>query len=185
MKQIQETVETGQEIFEFVVEKMQTENSVHVGTLVSAFARLSGTSLLRSFNIIPDEIEPGTVLLSDQANQEGPQLHGVIINLLEAFGTQLDQSKIVIETPPEFQPVIDLGQTQEQFEHGFTEIVRRNGFDQKEAAFAAAAACAIAIHETRDVVDPHLSFGIAAFGVVEGAKTAPVPLVQNSDNKAE
>ena len=49
MKQIQETVETGQEIIEFVVGKMQTENSVHVGTLVSAFARLSGTSLLRSF----------------------------------------------------------------------------------------------------------------------------------------
>ena len=185
MKEIQETVETGQEIFQFVAEKLQTENGIHVGTLVSTCARLSGTSLLRSFGILTDEIEPGTAILSHEANEEGPKLHGFIVGLLNAFGTELDQNKVVIETPPEFQPVADLGQTQEQFEKGFVELVRRKGFDATEAAYAAAAACAIAISETKDVVDPHITFGIAAFGVVEGVKTAPVPLGTDSEQKGD
>ena len=57
--------------------------------------------------------------------------------------------------------------------------------NEKEAAFAAAAACAIAISETKEVVDPHISFGIAAYGVIEGAKTAPLPLGSKSKPKDE
>jgi hypothetical protein len=185
MKEINETMEAGKEIFVFVAEKLQNEQGAHVGTLVGTFARLSGTSLLRSFEIVPDDIEPGDAILSQEANEEGPKLHGFILGLLNAFGTELDQEKIVINTPKTLKPTVSVNETQAQFEQGFVEIVEQKGFDRQDAAYAAAAACAVAINETKTLVDPHITFGIAAYSVIEGLKTVPLPLGAKYEKKAQ
>ena len=178
MKEMSETIKIGKEIYDYSLETMKTEKGVHVETLVASLARLSGTSLLRSFNILPPDIEPGQVVLSNEANEEGPKLHGAIIGTLQAFGLVLDQEKIVIDTPAQHKPHIDVLETQRLLQAGFYEIANRNECSEEEAAYAAAMATAIAINETKGFIDPHITFGIAAYGVIEGTKTAPLPLTE-------
>jgi hypothetical protein len=178
MKEMRETIQIGKEIYDYALEALKTEKGVHVETLVASLARLSGTSLLRSFNILPPDIQPGQVVLSDKANEEGPKLHGLMMGALQAFGLVLDQEKIVIDTPAQHRPHMDVLETQKALQAGFYEIAMRNACSEEEAAYAAAVATAIAINETKGFIDPHLTFGIAAYGMVEGSKTAPLPLTE-------
>ncbi|MCI0608114.1 MAG: hypothetical protein L0Z71_03500 [Anaerolineae bacterium] len=49
------------------------DGSVHAGTILSAAAWLTGTSLYRAFNP-KDEVPPGTVIKSDELNKEWESL---------------------------------------------------------------------------------------------------------------
>ena len=184
MKEMKEIVQVGQELYEYFSSELQTNEGVHVGTFVATLARLAGTSSLRSFNILPEKAEPGTVLLSNQANEEGPKLHGAIIGSLKMFGgLEIDQEKIVIKTPEMHKPKMEILETHRAYQDDFNRIASENGFDYQDAAFAGAVASAMAVSETRDQVDPYISVGIALYAVIEGLKTVPLPLEKNKEKK--
>jgi hypothetical protein len=54
-------------------------------------------------------------------------------------------------------------------------IKARRGLTTQEAAQTAAVATALLIRHFAQVLDINVAFGIAAYGFVEGSKTAPEP----------
>ena len=119
---IEGLIEVGKEILELVYRELEAEKGVQVGSLVAVPARLAGSSLLRSFGILKGDLEPGTVLLSNQANEKGPELQGFLIWALAGFGIEIDQERVVIETPAEFEPSLGLVETLETFQEEFYRI---------------------------------------------------------------
>jgi hypothetical protein len=164
------------EIYTLLVSKLQKDASVHIGTLVSAAARLAGASLYRSFNFEDDKVPPGTVVLSEEANQEWPKLMNMLLATLKANGMQVDQAKFVMQTPEQHKPNKPILEMQAELQGPFNQILGKNRLDYRQGAYAAANACAIAILKSRLLVDPQITCGLAALGFVEGSKTAPLPL---------
>ena len=78
---------------------------------------------------------------------------------------------------------MEILETHRAFQDDFNRIAAMNGFDYQDAAFAGAVAAAMAISETRDQVDPHITVGIALYAVIEGMKTVPLPLEKNEEKK--
>ena len=66
--------------------------------------------------------------------------------------------------------------TQKKLEPLYATIKARLSLSPQEAAQAAAVATALLIRHCVKVLDPGVAFGIAAYGFVEGSKTAPAPL---------
>ena len=170
------------EIYTLLVSKLQQGTGVHIGTLVSAAARLAGGSLYRSFNFKDNQVPPGTVVLSEEANQEWPKLMGMALATLKANGLEVDQSKFVMKTPKQHAPQKEILEMQADLQQPFYQILSKHGLDYRQGALAAANACAIAILKSRLLVDPQITCGLAALGFVEGSKTAPLPLDSNSTN---
>jgi hypothetical protein len=164
------------ETYTLLVSKLQADASVHIGTLVSAAARLAGASLYRSFNFKDDKVPPGTVVLSEEANQEWPKLMYVLLATLKANGIQVDEAKFVLQTPEQHKPRKEILEMQAELQEPFNKILNKHGLDYHQGAYAAANACAIAILKSRLLVDPQVTCGLAALGFVEGSKTAPLPL---------
>ncbi len=171
------------EIYTWLVSKLQKDASVHIGTLVSAAARLGGASLYRSFNFEDGKVAPGTVVLSEEANQEWPKLMSMLLSTLKANGVQVDPAKFVMQTPEQHKPQKTILELQAELQGSFNQLMIKHGLDYRQGAYAAANACAIAILKSRLLVDPHITCGLAALGFVEGSKTAPVPLDPDVTNR--
>jgi hypothetical protein len=96
--------------------------------------------------------------------------------LLKQFDLHLDKKNPDYNTPSEYKPRMDLRRILSLFQDDFYKIYRRDDLDQKATTYAAAA---IANPESQEAVDPHLSFGIATYGMIEGVKTVPPSLTIN------
>jgi hypothetical protein len=164
------------ETYALLISKLQKDASVHVGTLVSAAARLAGGNLYRSFNFKDGEISPGTVVLSEEANQEWPKLMYILLATLKANGVEVDEAKLVMDTPKQHAPQKETLEMQAELQEPFNQILHKHGLDNWQGAIAGANACAFTILKSRLLVDPHITCGLAALGFVEGSKTAPLPL---------
>jgi len=176
MKNKTEMDAAAKETYTLLVSKLQKVASVHVGTLVSTAARLAGASLYRSFNYKDGEIPPGTVVLSEEANQEWPKLMYMLLATLKANGVEVDETKLVMDTPKQYAPQKGILEMQAGLQEPFNQIMRKHGLDYRQGAIVGANACAIAILKSRLLVDPHITCGLAALGFIEGSKTAPAPL---------
>ncbi len=163
---------------EFVTAAMDalsaSNNRLHAETVIAATARMAGTFLFRSFAFPLDGVEPGQSVFSDAANEQGPALIQILGNALQHSGVNLDRSQ-----PAEShddKPLLNFLATQKLLEPTFATIRGRLGLSYQEAAESAAVASAILIQRCASVLDPHSAFNIAAYGFVEGSKTAPDPV---------
>jgi len=164
------------ETYALLVSKLQKGATVHIGTLVSAAARLAGSSLYRSFNFKDDQVPPGTVVLSEEANREWPKLMSMVLATLKVNGMEVDQANFVMKAPKQHLPQQEILEMLAELQGPFTQIMRKHGLDYRQSAIAGANTCALAILKSRLLVDPQITCGIAALGFVEGSKTAPLPL---------
>ena len=172
-----EMLAAGREAILMIQEKLRDGQTIHVGTLVSAAARIAGTSLLRSFGLLANQkVEPGVILLSEEANREWPKLMSAVLATLKANGVEVDQAKLVFKPPEKHAPKQEILQMQVEFQDPYNRIMSQHGLDYRQGALAGALACAIAILESRKIVNPEITCGIAAMGFIEGSKTAPMPL---------
>ena len=170
-------LDAAQEFARAAIESLPTQHGIHAATTIAGAARMAGTFLFRSLGLPVDTIPAGTVVLSVQANEEGPRLIEVLGGVLAHLGTPLDPDKLGGPPPPEHQAREDVLDAQRRLAPGLQEITARYGLSLREAADAGAAATALLIHQHRQALDPHLAFGIAVYGFIEGAKTAPDPAV--------
>lgn len=69
------------ELVDLVAAKVGIERAIHPATAISTSARLSGSFLFRSFGFNTSNLNPGSLLLSEQANEKGMQL----INIVGAY----------------------------------------------------------------------------------------------------
>jgi hypothetical protein len=142
-------------------------------TVIGSVARMAGSFLFRSFGLPLTGIKPGSVVLSEQANQQGPRLVQILAGVLQGVGVKLDTSKVsAIQATTRGQKESFL-QTQEVLETKFAAIREKYGLSDGEAAESAAVATAVLIKNCATLLDPHMGFGLAVYGFIEGAKTAP------------
>jgi hypothetical protein len=159
-------------------EQFDTWFASNAATLLHACAWLAGTSLFRSFEFDPNS-EPGTPVLSDQANLEGVKLLKVFMFLLKKDGIDLKPDDLAAELPPADKPVKTILEVQEQFQQRYNEIMRDHSFDYAEGAKTGAVACTrlVKIHcLNRKDLEPRAAVSIVSMGFVEGSKTAPAKL---------
>lgn len=161
---------------EFGTTAMQTFDrggTFPAGIVIGSVARMAGSFLLRSFGLALSGIQPGSVVLSEQANQQGPRLIQVLSAVLQGIGVKLEKSKLAGNPAAAGrlqEPFLD---TQKALEMQFTGIRNKYGLSDAEAADSVAVATAVLIKNCASSLDPHLGFGLAVYGFIEGSKTAP------------
>lgn len=173
----QQQIDAAQAFSNAAVTELKTERGVHAETAVAGVARMAGSFLFRSFEFPLPGLEPGQVVLSEEANEAGPRLIGILSGALAEIGVALDEQKLAAPQLAANQPHLDFLETQRRLEPRFAAIRAQHGLSLAEAAGAGALATAFMIHQCAGVLDPNTAFGVAVYGFIEGAKTVPQPVV--------
>lgn len=149
---------------------------MHPGTVVAATARMAGTYQFRSFDLKLPGVAPGQAVLSKVADEQAPMLIQIAAEILAKVGITLDNSQAGNPTEPKHKPTLAFLDTQRKLEPVCEMIKDRVGLSNRQAAQSIAVGVALLIRHCSPVMDPSASFGIAAYGFIEGAKTAPDPV---------
>ncbi len=175
------------EMFELVAGRVGSDRAVHPETAIASAARLAGSLLFRSFNFQLERQEPGSVVLSDEANEKGPQLIGIMSAVLESFGVSLDHEKFGGESAKYGEePQLTVVQSLALLQEDAMRIAGENGLGLEEAAQAAAVATAFIVRECAKNIGGEVGSNVAAFGFIEGCKTVPPaigPAQKSADEK--
>jgi hypothetical protein len=162
------------ELVDLVAAKVGSNRAIHPETAISSSARLAGSLLLRSFNFQLDGLEPGNVLLSDEANEKGSMLVNTMAAFLSASNVSMDQSKLGGQQDHRGQePHLDILSALTQLQSEALNICRENGLTLEQAAQSAALATAFIVKECAPQIGAETGFNVAVFGFVEGSKTVP------------
>ena len=183
--------EAAMEFIELFREKTPLLNGrPHAGTVLAAAARLAGTSLFRAIN--KKEVKPGVVVLSEEVNEAYPQLLNMFAFYCKQNGMDVMAKPVVTEFPEGDKPLMELPQIQEIYQDEYNKIMEKHGLDYLEGARAGMIVCSVFFNDlciTSKAIDPYIATGIVAMGIVEGAKTSPMPLgakaVSGGDSKEE
>lgn len=150
----------------------------HAGTVLAIAARIAGTNLYRAMNY-NHNVNPGTVVLSEEVNQAWPQLMNLFAFYCKQNGIDVMSKPPVTEFPQKDKPLMTVEQVQLEYQDQYDEIMKKHGLDYLNAARAGIVVSSIVFqyHCTRAKdIDPRIGAGIIAMGIVEGAKTTPPPL---------
>jgi hypothetical protein len=151
-----------------------SEHGAHAETLVAAGGRMAGTMLFHSFSFEPDRLRPGTVFLSDEADEQGPGLLRLMFATLGQLGHQgLDAQVAVGRAERSALSRLSLAETQQLFEPWYRKVQALCGLSSRETADAAAIATAMVIHDCRSALAVEAGCAVAVDGVVESVKTVP------------
>jgi len=169
-------IDAAQEFANVTLSALKLGQGVHAETVVAATARMAGTYLFRSFGLKLPGVKPGQAVLSEAANEQGPLLIQIAGGVLSRIGIKLDNSQSGGVASSKNKPMLEFLDTQKKLEPLYAPIRARRGLSAPEAAQAAAVATALLIRHFAKVLDPNIAFTIAAYGFIEGSKTAPEPV---------
>ena len=147
--------------------------AVHSETAIAAAARMAGTMLFRSFGIDTSKMQPGAVVLSEDANEKGPMLLNIVIMMMQQYGLEPDKQKLADINNRGESPRMTVIQTQKLLEADLRLIREQHGLTLEDASCACAIATAWLIKECAPQIGLEVGFNIAAFGFIEGTKTVP------------
>lgn len=143
-------------------------------TVISASARLAGSFLLCSFDLDLDVGKPGSMLLSDEANEQGPILINIVGGFLSASSITLDREKVGGEEAQRGEaPRLSTIETLSLLQDEAIDICNRVSLNMKSSARAVALATAFVVKECSPQIGPEIAFNVAMFGFIEGSKTIP------------
>ena len=174
----QQQIDAAQEFANTVVSELRTDKGVHAETAVASVARMAGTFLFRSFGFQLPDVEPGGVVLSEQANEAGPRLIQVLAGALAEIGVALDEQKLGatrlagepaearLPGNPEAPRAAVLGHPR-----------RGTGSRSSKRPTPGPSPRRSSCTSAPSVLDPNVAFGVAVYGFIEGTKTAPHPVV--------
>ena len=167
------------DFLEFFQGKMPLKGgNPHAGTILSVAAQLAGTSLFRAVHG-QKEFPAGNVILSEEINQAYPQLLNLFALYCKQNGMDVMSKPLVTSFPEKDKPLIELDQVQAEYQEEFTKIMQKHGLDHLESARTGMVISSILFtyHCIRSKdIDPYIATGIVAMGVIQGAKTAPLPI---------
>lgn len=169
------------EIVELVASRLGTERAIHPETAIASAARLAGSLLLRSFALPLGKLDPGSVVLSDAANEKGPLLVETLAAYLAGCQLAMEREKLGGEpvkrgAAPHLSTVQSVAQLQDEA----LVIAERHGLGLEQAAQSAALATAFLVKECAPQIGAETGFNVATFGFVEGSKTVP-PALSRAD----
>ena len=142
-------------------------------TVIGSTARMAGSFLFRSLGLPLGGVQPGGVVLSEQANQQGPRLIQILGAVLQNVGVKLDSSRLSASQRAAKGQKESFLETQKVLETPFVAIRDKYDLTDAEAADSVAVAAAVLIKNCSSFLDPHVGFGLAVYGLIEGSKTAP------------
>ncbi len=168
-------------IVDLIANRIGEKREIHPATAISAGARLAGSFLFRSFNLQLNNASPGTAVLSEQANEKGPVLIGILGSVLESFGVNPDPGKMKSTSKAEsnlnFMEIIDRLQNPAQ------ELMNQYSLGQEQMAYCCAMATAFIIKECQGQLPVESGFHTAVYGFIEGSKTYPPDLSVSQPKK--
>lgn len=156
------------------------DGRVHAGTILSAAAWLTGTSLYRAFNP-KDDIPPGTTIQSNEVNKEWESL----MYLFEEYNfgdVRVPVGRLIMSAlaaSDEHTPRVEMSYVQKELQDQYNAVMKKHGFDYLDGARAGVLICSLLFHHHCTVakdINPSVAAGIVAQGIIEAAKTAPPPL---------
>jgi len=156
-----------------------SDGRLHTGTMLSAAAWLTGTSLYRSFNF-KEEYRPGTMIKSDEVNKEWESL----IYLLEQYNFQkadIPVGRVVLAAmaaPGFFKPEVEMLHVQSELQGQYNAVMKKYGFDYLDGARVGIILCSILIQQYSGarIIDPDAAAGIVAQRIFEAANAVPPSL---------
>jgi hypothetical protein len=163
---------------ELVAAKIGHGRAIHSETAIAACARLSGSLLLRSFNFPLETSEPGTVLLSEEANQKGPELINTMLGFLSTAGVPIDQLKVDHQAGRGEEPHLNIDAALNLLQVDAITIGKRHGLQLDQSAQAVALATGFIVKECIPQIGAGVALNVAMYGFVEGSKTIP-PRIEN------
>ncbi len=170
--------EAAKEVLALLERYFKDAAAPHPETVLYAAAWLAGTSLYRSLKI-EEGLQPGVVVLSEKVNQEWPKQMRTFVYLVDKFGIAVKPGTANFEIAPKHRSQQSLRDIQAALQVPYNAIMTAHGFDFSEGAKTGAVTCALLVRSycgTHKLLDPNVAASIVAMGLVEGAKTAPVPL---------
>ena len=151
---------------------LTTERGLHAETLISSLARMSGSLMYRSFGF-DEKIEPGTAVLSDKANIEGPKLMNWMYVTLRQLGHNIGEENTNRSYASAEFSQLNFKESHDHLAAFFLAYCKAASLSFQDAAVGASIATAIIIHDCRNVLAIEKGAAIAIYGFVEGTKTAP------------
>lgn len=154
---------------------LTVEGRLHAETLIASVARMAGSLMYRSFGF-DRAIEPGTAVLSDQANIHGPKLMNVMFATLQQLGDTVGEENLNREYASAEFSQLTFKESHDRLAPYFLKYCEVTPLAFQDAAMGAAIATGILVHDCREVLSVDKGGAVAVYGFVEGAKTAPFPL---------
>ena len=164
------------EIVDLIASAIGKNREVHSATAVATSARLSGSFLFKSFKLEINDAKPGTAVLSQQANEEGPELIKVIGTVLSNMGVTVDNNKM--ESAEIQKTELDFLQCLESTQIKASEIMQKYGLAEKEMAVVCAMSTAFIIQQCQNDLEVESGFNTAVYGLIEGSKTVPPEMTE-------
>jgi hypothetical protein len=166
------------QLVELIASRLGNERAVHAETAIACAARLSGSLLLCSFDLDLEDMLPGSAVLSDNANDKGPQLISILAAALHAMKVPLNPALLKgTEDARGAQPRLTILQTSELLLRDAMQIARTLDLSLEQAAYAAAVTAAFMVRECAKSIGAETGFNVAAYGFIEGSKTVPARVV--------
>ncbi len=135
---------------------------------------MAGSLLLRSFGFDLETPEPGTVLLSSEANEQGPHLINLMGTFLARNHIELDPTKLDdAQEHIGVHPHLNLQESLALLQGDALKIATQHSLSLQQAAESAALATGFIVKECAGSIGGETGFNVAAFGFVEGSKTVP------------
>ena len=155
------------------------DGSLQAGTILSAAAWLTGTSLYRSFHF-DEEDRLGVVLKAEEVNREWESL----IYLLEQYNFQkadIPVGRLVLgamAAPACFKPGVEMLYVQSELQEQYNAVMEKHGFDHLGGARVGVILCSILIQQysRARIIDREVAAGIVAQRIFEAAQATPPPL---------
>lgn len=164
-------------LFNQISRKMlAVDGYLHAETLIVSTARMAGSLMYRSFGFDNKQIKPGTSVLSDHANLHGPKLMNMMLATLQQLGHQANEDDLNREFLSSKLSQLSFEESLNRLAPFFLKYCEVAPMSFSDAAFGAAIATGILVHDCREVIPVEKGGAIAVYGFVEGTKTAP-PLV--------
>lgn len=158
-------------IVDLINNTIGNNGEIHAATAISACGRLAGSFMLRSFNLKMDNISPGNVMLSEQANEKGPILINVLGAVLNDFGVIPDPNKMNKATNEKSN--LSFLETLERLQDQAQAIMVQNDITQEQMAYSCAMATGYFIKECQKDLPAETGFHTGVYAFIEGSKTWP------------
>jgi hypothetical protein len=161
-----------------VIQQMIVAGSgVHIDTALAGAAATAGAFMLRqSLGSALDGLSPGSAVIVDALNEEGPRVLGLAQSVASSAGIAWDSS--AAEVPAENQlhrPHVDLVR---DLEKPLSRVLRDNDIDRTAWANHTLLAAVDLIIRAGNVIDASVATRIVTWSFVVGSKTVPHPLTE-------
>jgi hypothetical protein len=172
------------QIVELLAKRFGKNRAIHPETAIAVAARLSGSFLLRSFNFKLDTFDRGAIILSEEANEKGQELLGILSASLASKGGTLDGEKLGGEKSLRGEePHTSFDESIALLQNDVLLIAQENKLGFEEIAQAAILATAFIIGECTKTIGAETAFNVAVYALIEGSKTVPPPFTCTSNVK--